>query len=92
MEGDSAHSHKPLQAQRRLFHPPETVPPSQDTSALPRQFRPPESHKKTIPALPSPIQEGDFVYRGRFCAPPHVALGTTRTVPPSRDSFTLQSG
>lgn len=33
-EGDSVHPHKPLQARRRQFHPPATITPSRDISAL----------------------------------------------------------
>lgn len=38
MEGDSAHPHQPLQAQRRQFHPPATFPPSRDEYTLQSEF------------------------------------------------------
>ena len=41
-EGDSAHPHKPLQAQRRHLHPPRTFPPSCGD----RFFLPPKSRKR----------------------------------------------
>ena len=95
LEGNSAHPHNQFQAQRRHFHPPETVTPSRDSYALQRQLRPPERLER--PATSSPkrrrrvlrYREGDFVRGGRFCTPSSAVPGTTRTVPPSLDIFTL---
>ena len=95
-EGDSAHPHKPLQAQRRHFHPPKTITPSKDIPALQRQTRPPK--RLETPATDSPkrrwrvflSREGDFVRGGRFCTPPQATPGTTQTFPPSRDIYALQ--
>ena len=106
-EGDSTHPHKPLQAQRRHFHPPATNTPSRARHPL-RQIRPPERLER--PATGSskrrwrvffrlsphrrvvPVREGVFVRGGRFCTPPQATTDTTPTGPPSRDIFTLRSG
>ena len=72
----------------RHFHQPET-PTYVGSHPLSRPWR--------VFLSPSPrrrviwYREGDFVRGGRFCTTPQVVPGTTPTVPPSKDEYTLQS-